>query len=52
MSMKISKRELFSKHALSAGLGFGAMALSAQPGYAFYKLPFQGDRRPHASDDA
>ena len=30
MSTQISKRELFNKHALSAGIGVGALALMPQ----------------------
>jgi hypothetical protein len=38
MSIRISKRELFSKHALSPGLGLGALALMAQ--HASADTPF------------
>jgi hypothetical protein len=40
MSTQFSKRELFSKHALGAGLGVGALALLAQPPRASADIPF------------
>jgi len=40
MSTQFSKRELFSKHALGAGLGGGALALLAQPPRASADVPF------------
>jgi hypothetical protein len=49
MSTQISKRELFSKHALSAGLGVGALALSAQRASAdtpFTTFPFTSTGAP------
>src|SRR5262245_2088863 len=49
MSMQISKRKLFSKHALSAGLGVGALALFAQGASTdtpFTSFPFTASRAP------
>src|SRR5262245_21396550 len=49
MSTQISKRELFSKHALSAGLGVGALASLAQRASAdtpFTTFPFTSTGAP------
>ena len=49
MSMRISKREMLSRHALSAGLGVGALALSAQRASAdmpFTNFPFTATGAP------
>jgi hypothetical protein len=56
MSTQISKRELFSKHALSAGLGVGALALLPQRASAdtpFTSFPFTatGARTPRTMPD-
>src|SRR5262249_33815875 len=51
MSTKISKRELFSKHALSAGLGVSALALLPQRPSAdtpFTSFPFTATGAPTA----